>query len=41
MLAFVPKEREYIIDEIQMVMDSFTEDEMKAYRNSLKSLEIL
>ena len=39
--AYLPKEREYIIDEIQMVMDSFTEDEMKAYRNSLKSLEIL
>ena len=39
--AYLPKERAYIINELQMVMDSFTEDEMKKYRNNLKSLEIL
>ena len=38
--AYLPKEREYIIDEIQMVMDSFSEEEMRQYRNNLKSLEI-
>ena len=36
--AYLPKEREYAVAEIQMVMDSFTEDEMLDYRNGLKSL---
>lgn len=36
--AYLPKEREYAVAEIQMVIDSFTEDEMLDYRNGLKSL---
>ena len=36
--AYLPKEREYVINEIQMVIDSFSEEEMLEYRNALKSL---
>ena len=36
--AYLPREREYVVNEIQMVIDSFSEDEMVVYRNSLKSL---
>lgn len=36
--VYLPREREYIVNEIQMVMDSFSEEEMVVYRNSLKSL---
>lgn len=36
--ANLPRERKYAIDEIQMVMDSFTEAEMLKYRDELKSL---
>ena len=36
--AYLPKERDYAISEIQQVIDSFSEKEMISYRNSLKSL---
>ena len=36
--AYLPREREYVVNEIQMVMDSFLEEEMLDYRNGLKSL---
>lgn len=36
--AYLPREREYVVNEIQMVMDSFSEEEMVVYRKSLKSL---
>lgn len=36
--AYLPREREYVVNEIQMVIDSFSEKEMVVYRNSLKSL---
>ena len=36
--AYLPREREYVVNEIQMVIDSFSEEEMVVYRNSLKSL---
>lgn len=36
--AYLPKQRKYVVNELQMVMESFTEEEMQAYRNSLKSL---
>lgn len=36
--AYLPKEREYAVNELQMVMESFTEKEMQDYRNGLKSL---
>lgn len=36
--VFLPREREYVVNEIQMVIDSFSEEEMVVYRNSLKSL---
>lgn len=36
--VYLPREREYVVNEIQMVMDSFSEEEMMVYRNSLKSL---
>ena len=37
-IAYLPREREYVVNEIQMVMDSFLEEEMLDYRNGLKSL---
>lgn len=36
--AYLPRERQYVVKEIQMVMDSFSEEEMLDYRNGLKSL---
>lgn len=36
--AYLPKERAYAVNELQMVMESFTEKEMQDYRNGLKSL---
>ena len=38
LMAYLPKEREYVINEIQQIIESFTEEEMLHYRNSLKSL---
>lgn len=37
--AYLPKEREYIIHEIQQVMNAFLEEEMLYYRNNLTSLD--
>lgn len=36
--AYLPKERDSIVQEIQYVMETFTEEEMQKYRNDLKSL---
>lgn len=36
--AYLPKDREKVLDELQQVMDAFTEEEMKEYRNGLKAL---
>lgn len=36
--AYLPKERDYAISEIQQVIDSFSEEEMLEYRNGLKKL---
>ena len=36
--AFLPRDRDKTIQEIQMVQNSFSEMEMKNYRNSLKAL---
>lgn len=36
--AYLPKEREKVIDELQQVMESFSEEEMVRYRIGLKSL---
>lgn len=36
--VYLPKEREFAIRELQQVMDSFSEEEMLAYRSGLKSL---
>jgi len=36
--AYLPKESEKIVTELQQVMDTFSEEEMQEYRNSLKSL---
>ncbi|MDD3417646.1 MAG: radical SAM protein [Lachnospiraceae bacterium] len=36
--AYLPKERNRIVDEIQQILNSFSEEEMISYRNSLKSL---
>lgn len=38
LLAFLPKERESILEEIQQIINTFTEEEMLQYRNSLKTL---
>lgn len=37
-VAYLPREREHIISEIQQVMNSFSEEEMLEYRNNLESL---
>ncbi len=39
--AFLPKEREEIINELQYVIDTVSEEEMQAYRNNLHSLVLL
>lgn len=36
--AYLPKERDSIVQEIQHVLETFTEEEMQKYRNDLKSL---
>ncbi len=36
--GFLPKEKEKIIRELQYIIDNTNEEEMVAYRNSLKSL---
>lgn len=36
--AYLPKERDYAISEIQQVIDSFSEEEMLEYRNGLRGL---
>ncbi|WP_310601802.1 radical SAM protein [Anaerosporobacter sp.] len=36
--AYLPKEREYVISEIEQIMETFTEEEMLSYRDGLKSL---
>ncbi len=36
--AYLPKERERAIEKIQQVLDTFSEEEMRHYRNHLKSL---
>ena len=36
--AFLPKERGKVIGELQHILDTISEDEMAAYRSSLKSL---
>lgn len=36
--AYLPKERKQVIEEIQQVIDTFSEEEMKSYRCNLKSL---
>lgn len=36
--AYLPKEREKIVAELQQVMDAFSEEEMQEYRSNLKSL---
>lgn len=38
-VAYLPKERNSAIAELQYVIDTFEEKEMKHYRESLKSLE--
>lgn len=38
LIAFLPKERNFIMNEVQQVIDSFSEEEMLQYRSSLKSL---
>lgn len=36
--AYLPRERNFIINELRQVMDTFNEEEMQRYRNSLKTL---
>lgn len=36
--AYLPKEREKVVAELQQVMDTFSEEEMQEYRSNLKSL---
>lgn len=36
--AYLPKEREKVVTELQHVIDTFSEEEMLAYRNNLKEL---
>lgn len=36
--AYLPKEREKVVAELQQVMDTFSEEEMQEYRSGLKSL---
>lgn len=36
--AYLPKERECVINELQTIIDTVTEEEMAAYRNELKAL---
>lgn len=38
LLAYLPKERESRIGEIQEIIDAFSEEEMQKYRHSLKTL---
>lgn len=37
--AYLPKERDSVISELQYIMDTVSEEEMAEYRSSLKSLE--
>ncbi|MCI8285397.1 MAG: radical SAM protein [Firmicutes bacterium] len=37
--AYLPKERDFVISELQYIMDTADEKEMDKYRNSLRSLE--
>ena len=39
--AYLPKERESVISELQYIMDTVSEEEMSEYRRNLKSLERL
>lgn len=36
--AYLPKERVYVVDELNQVMKTFSEEEMREYRNSIISL---
>ena len=36
--AYLPKEREKVIDELQQIMETFSEEEMMQYRDGVKSL---
>ncbi len=36
--AYLPKERNFVVSELQHVMDTVSEDEMVGYRKNLKSL---
>ncbi len=36
--AYLPKERDFVVSELQHIMDTVSEDEMAEYRRSLKSL---
>ena len=37
--AYLPKERDSVVSELQHIMDTVSEEEMAEYRRSLKSLE--
>ena len=39
--AYLPKERESVIHELQYIMDTVNEGEMEEYRRKLKSLECI
>ena len=36
--AFLPKEKEKVLSELQYVIDTVSEEEMQAYRKNLRSL---
>ena len=36
--AYLPKERDFVVSELQHVMDTVSEEEMVKYRRNLKSL---
>ena len=36
--AYLPKERDSVIGELQYIMDTVSEEEMREYRRNLKSL---
>ena len=36
--AYLPKDKEFVISELQNILDTVSEEEMKNYRQNLKSL---
>ena len=36
--AYLPKERDFVVSELQRIMDTVSEEEMAQYRRNLKSL---